>query len=359
MQVSRAVKQCPANQGYVRNQWYTVAFPHEVTRNKLFSRRCLDEKLVLYRTEDGKAAALTDRCGHRQAPFSMGGKIVGNSVQCPYHGIEYGPDGKCTKIPTQEIIPKQAFVRSYPTVETKEFIWCWMGDPAKADKSLLPDLSKFATHEPGWEGSALFTLECKSNYALLFDNLMDTSHVSFLHGQKVDSGRLALTEFEMSVDGNKIHIVRDLKSEIATPEVATAFKIEQGTKYARLQENTAYLPHFVTNFNTISFPDDPKRPPHKRANYVGVLPAGPGLHYQLHYMAISFPSFKGTHFGQANTDRRLAIFNEDNQVLEEIQKSYDELGPEIPEFSIKADQAALRARSLLAAMIEKDAPSGT
>ncbi len=90
----------PAEMGYPRNQWYVAAWSDEVRAGEPLRRVLLDTPVVLYRTEDGKPAALHDRCPHRGALLSMG-KQIGDEVQCPYHGIQFGPDGRCTHVPSQ------------------------------------------------------------------------------------------------------------------------------------------------------------------------------------------------------------------------------------------------------------------
>src|SRR5258708_1118507 len=119
------------------NQWYVVAGREEIGR-KLLARRMLDQPLVLYRTEDGRPVAFPDHCPHRFMELSKG-KLVGDDVQCPYHGMQFGPDGKCTKIPTQGGVPAAMQVRSFPLIERGLWTWIWMGDAQKADPALIPD----------------------------------------------------------------------------------------------------------------------------------------------------------------------------------------------------------------------------
>ena len=76
---------------FVRNAWYVGAWDHEVTR-AMKRRIILDEPVVFFRKDDGTPVALEDRCCHRQAQLSMG-KLVGNIVQCPYHGLQF--DSTC------------------------------------------------------------------------------------------------------------------------------------------------------------------------------------------------------------------------------------------------------------------------
>src|SRR6266568_8211406 len=76
---------------FLRNQWYTAATSTEVCAKPL-ARTICDEPLVIFRGQDGTVAVLTDRCPHRKAPLSAG-EVVGNDIQCGYHGIRFAADG--------------------------------------------------------------------------------------------------------------------------------------------------------------------------------------------------------------------------------------------------------------------------
>jgi phenylpropionate dioxygenase-like ring-hydroxylating dioxygenase large terminal subunit len=162
---------------YVRNAWYPVAWTRDVKR-ELISRRILEEDVVLYRTSAGSPAALEDTCPHRLTPLSMG-RLRGDTIECGYHGMTFNCRGECVRIPGQQIIPRNAQVRSYPVVENMGLAWIWMGDPALANPSALYDLPQY--HAATWsavEGDAL-RIDC--HYLSLADNLCDPAHVSFVH----------------------------------------------------------------------------------------------------------------------------------------------------------------------------------
>ena len=146
---------------YVRNAWYVAAWDHEITRT-MKRRIILDEPVVLFRKDDGTAVALEDRCCHRQAPLSMG-KLIGNVVKCPYHGLEFDATGKCVKVPSQDMVPASARVRSYPVVERNHWVWVWMGERAKADPALIEDFHWM--DDPGWR-STTAALTCPAIEAL-------------------------------------------------------------------------------------------------------------------------------------------------------------------------------------------------
>ncbi len=85
---------------FLKNAWYVGAWDTEIGRQKLLRRTLLNEPVVFYRQEDGSPVALEDKCAHRHAPLSSG-KLVGNSIQCPYHGLEYDATGACVRVPGQ------------------------------------------------------------------------------------------------------------------------------------------------------------------------------------------------------------------------------------------------------------------
>ena len=99
---------------WIRNAWYVAAWADEIT-DKPMARRVCDEPVVLYRDATGKAAALVDMCCHRGAPLSVG-CVVEEGLQCGYHGLIFGADGVCVRIPGQDHIPQGAKVRTYPVV---------------------------------------------------------------------------------------------------------------------------------------------------------------------------------------------------------------------------------------------------
>ena len=122
---------------FLRNYWYVAA-----TTLKSDACRCariiLGEPVVLFRTEQGTPVAFEDRCPHRHLPLSMG-KLAGDELQCRYHGLRFGVDGRCVRVPGQHHIPQAAKVKTYPVVERYHWIWIWMGDPALADPAAITD----------------------------------------------------------------------------------------------------------------------------------------------------------------------------------------------------------------------------
>lgn len=163
----------------LRNFWYVAAIGTEITRTPM-RRTILDEDIVFYRTEDGKAVAVQNRCPHRSFALHTG-TVKGDRIVCGYHGIEYNPDGSCGHVPALNSAPKAFRLDAYPLVEDGPMVWIWMGDKANPDYSRM--IYQDWCSEPGkWTYFTGYSY-MKANYLGLHENLMDLSHFPFLHGK--------------------------------------------------------------------------------------------------------------------------------------------------------------------------------
>jgi len=200
---------------FLRNAWYVAAWDYEVLADTILERLILGRSLIVYRTEAGEPVVLENRCCHRGAPLALGRK-EGDHIRCMYHGLKFAANGDCIEIPGQERIPPNARVQSFPAVQRKRLIWVWMGDPAQADDTLIPDT--FSIQHPGWRTKPGYKL-FRANLALIADNLLDFSHLSFVHeGSLGGSAAIAAATPEISVIGTRaIRIVRRVSNVDPAP----------------------------------------------------------------------------------------------------------------------------------------------
>ena len=170
---------------FPKNTWYVAATSDEVPADKPFGRQICNERVVLYRAQEGRIAAVEDFCPHRGAPLSLGFVREGTLV-CGYHGLEMGCDGKTTAMPGQRVRGFPA-IKSYPVEERHGFIWIWPGDPVKADAALIPQMP---WHDnPDWAyGGGLYHV--KADYRLMIDNLMDLTHETYVHANSIGQAEI-------------------------------------------------------------------------------------------------------------------------------------------------------------------------
>ena len=161
----------------LKNYWYVAAWSEDVGRTPL-GRVLLNEYVMLFRGLDGAPVALENRCAHRNLPLSEG-RLIGDEVECGYHGLVFGRDGVCTHVPGQETVPGWARVKSYPVVERDRWGFVWMGDPDDADPALVPGYHAHIA-DPDWY-AVTGQARVKGGYRLVLDNLLDLSHLSYVH----------------------------------------------------------------------------------------------------------------------------------------------------------------------------------
>jgi phenylpropionate dioxygenase-like ring-hydroxylating dioxygenase large terminal subunit len=213
---------------YLNNAWYVLAAAPEVSRTPM-RRVMLDVPVVLYRTEAGEPVALLDRCPHRFAPLSKG-SVTGDHLQCRYHGLQFSREGLCVHNPHAGPTPRAATVRPFPALERYGFVWVWPGAPAQADPALVPDLHPFG--EPGMRTRS-GCIAIPADYRLVIDNLLDLSHVEFLHPSFKSEGSLESTRHEVREEGGVVHSNRWKHDCLVSPMLRQVWQREVARGDAR------------------------------------------------------------------------------------------------------------------------------
>ena len=195
------------------NQWYVAALSGEISEG-LLARTVCGSPIVLFRTPDGSAAAIEDRCPHRSVPLSHG-ELKDGLVQCAYHGLTVDRTGACVRIPGQDSIPRGARVHAFPLVERWRFVWVWPGEPALADPALIPELRE--ADDPNWAVIEGEPLHARADYRLLIDNLLDPGHVSFVHRSTLGTAAVADIPVTTTRSGDRVTVSRWILGQAPAP----------------------------------------------------------------------------------------------------------------------------------------------
>ena len=334
---------------YLRNAWYVAAWDHHVG-DGLLARTILDEPIVFFRDRDGTVAALEDRCCHRSAPLSIG-RLMGGEVECGYHGLRFDRTGACVKVPSQDLVPPGACVRSYKVVEKNRWVWIWMGEAARADESLIPDY--FWHDDPAWATiEDYFHVNC--HYQALIDIQLDQTHSPYVHPDTLGNAAKLRIKPNVTREPRALRCERLMPNDEPPPLWAKAARIEgKGDSWNRW----VYTPPATIMFD------------------VGAAQAGTGAFegnrehgITVHNSHAITPETADTthHFwsnardfdiDNADTTEQLQVirkvFREDLVMVEAQHRRLAQF-PNAPQIDVAMDHPTIQARNLLARLIEEE-----
>lgn len=336
---------------FIRDAWYVAAWDRDLG-NQPVPITLLGEDVVLYRQVDGRAAALEDACAHRKLPLSMG-RIKGNHIECGYHGLQFNAAGECVHIPCSERIPRNARVRSYPIELRYGLLWIWMGRPDAADPQDIIQVAHW--NEAGWGATSGDSMMVAANYLLVTDNLLDPSHVAWVHPSSFGDAACESTPVEVVATATGVYASRWMYST----EVAPLYR-----QFVRFAGPCDRLQHYEVRF-----------PSHALVKAVFV-PAGSGLSESSHHESVFimdsynfltpvdetrtryfwFQVHNATR--QAGDASRVlaegvkGAFEEDRVILNAVQKNLSRT--RTPHIDIAIDSAPLRFRRLTRRLLEAE-----
>lgn len=161
----------------LRNHWY-VACRSKALRRKPLAISILDTPIVLFRGTGGRAAALLDRCAHRNVPLSLG-RIDDERLACRYHGWRYDNAGACTNVPAlcDGGAGEARRVPAFATAEHQGFVWVY----ATADAEPPSQPFTFPYLESDDFGTFQLDYEVEASLHATLENMLDVPHTAFLH----------------------------------------------------------------------------------------------------------------------------------------------------------------------------------
>ena len=332
-----------------RNGWYVAAFCEDIGE-ALLSRWILGEPVVLYRKADGTAVAVGGRCPHRYYPLGAS-KRVGDAIQCGYHGITFGADGRCTRIPSQDTVPGVYKIPSYPLVERGLWAFIWMGDPDKADEALIPSNEEMGYGLEGFTYKPYHTMHVEGRYQLLNDNLLDLTHLGFLHASSIGTEENASAPEERQVGERKVVSWRWLRDAACPP--LTVSNTGYDGRIDRLSGMTFFAPGFHAGLDeTYVVASHPQRGGECLRSAKVFHAVTPATRHETNYFfalgskdAVEVDILKGA---------LLPVLEEDAFATAEIEKIITRCEKLDPELMLKSDGTAVEGRRILQRMMDAE-----
>jgi vanillate O-demethylase monooxygenase subunit len=115
--------------------------------------------------------------------------------------------GRVEEMAGQSNCPKNVGIRSYRTLERGAVVWIWMGEAEQADLSKLPPQDWM--ENPAWERSQGY-LSLQGSYVRLHENLLDLTHLSFLHAKSFGTPDYAKAAFESVIGDGQFALLRNV-----------------------------------------------------------------------------------------------------------------------------------------------------
>ena len=346
-----------SKRNYPYNCWWVAATIREVSRKPL-SRWLLEQRVALFRLQDGTPVALEDRCAHRWAPLSQG-KVLGDEIACPYHGFRYDSRGRCTLVPSQSHAPSALQLRSYPVRDHGGYVWVWMGDSNKADPALLPEIPWFV--DPTFIRVGGY-LEVGCNYMLIQENVLDLTHVAHLHADAQQEGWQEPPS-DVIVTDSAVTYRKSIANVPVAPIIVDLMGVDSGSKLDRLDWGTFFSPACHVSGSDYQ---SAARGKGARSRYIvrGLHCTTPVSPNRCHYWW-----GLAQDFGRELPDEELSVFvaelnsflegvvKQDREVLEAIQTTIEQdiRGESAPEGLVGADRAVVAARRILKKSLEAQA----
>ncbi|WP_027854197.1 aromatic ring-hydroxylating dioxygenase subunit alpha [Marinobacterium litorale] len=339
---------------FIHNEWYVVALSHEISR-ELMSRTVLGRQLVLFRKEDGSPVALDNRCGHRNFPLSRSA-LEGDTVVCGYHGLRYNERGECVEVPSQCNCAGIS-IRNYPLHQQGPVIWIWMGEPEEADIDKIPAMPML---DEGWVTSEDY-MHLKASYVYLHENLLDLTHLSFLHAKTFGTPDYARAKFDTEITEDRFWLKRYVVPTRLPPVWAKPTGLE-GRDAARITTSDFVSPalHIVhAEFYDIAL-DESERPDQRiKTAHIPTPETATSTHYfVVHGRNFALEENEVTGFMH---EQLMAAFDEDVvglEAMEELLASRSE-EDDFFEISLTADAASVAMRRYLKRRAEAEAAERT
>lgn len=343
------------NRTIVRNRWYVAGTSDEITREPM-ERTILGKPIVFYRTESGDPVAMYGICPHRYFPLAQG-KLVGDAIMCGYHGFTFDKGGDCINVPSQGTAAKFC----QPTYKVKErgaLCWIWMGDDDKCDDSLLPPYEDFGMGRNGWYDSSYNYLHINARPQLLIDNLLDLTHLPYVHHHVPGGEALAKTDNRDDERNGVYYFNRDTYVPWNPFHRMVYGDDAQYEGIAMFDNETAfYGPELIrTGLGFHKSIDGNENVP--KLGTIHIMHAiTPETEKTCHYFGFAVRDFR---IGDKELDdfwvaSDTKIRNQDKAAIEAIESRVDESAQIQKELLARSDRGAVKVRKRIQAMLDEEA----
>ena len=170
--------------------WFRAARSDSLRIRGVLSVSWLGEELVLFRGEDGAARAIPAHCPHLGADLGQGGRVVGNTIECPFHHWRLDGDGRCVSVSGGRVPEARNAARRFPVCERNGAVMVWFDAPGRAPLWDVPALPEVA--DPEWTRlRPARGATARTHVQEVCENGVDLAHFTVVHGHQIEAARTA------------------------------------------------------------------------------------------------------------------------------------------------------------------------
>lgn len=206
--------------------WFQVAWSDEIGIGDVHKMKYFDQEMVAWRAESGELTVMNAYCEHLGAHLGYGGQVVGEMLQCPFHGWQWNQQGRNVRIPYQDHPNRGRRIRTYPVAERNESVYIWHDVQRREPYFEAPDV--FAAFDDGSSAADYHpqqrlygeSLELHPQYVL--ENGVDFAHFKFVHHTPIVpvftrhdfADAVSYVDFTITFEGDDGQRIEDVNSGV-------------------------------------------------------------------------------------------------------------------------------------------------
>ncbi|WP_205876959.1 Rieske 2Fe-2S domain-containing protein [Mycobacterium camsae] len=206
--------------------WFQVAWSDEIGVGDVHTMKYFDQEMIAWRADSGQLTVMNAYCEHLGAHLGYGGKVVGEVLQCPFHGWQWNQQGRNVCIPYQDRPNRGRRIHTYPVVERNESVYIWHDIESRAPFFEAPDIfADFGddrSRADYYAQQRLFRqgLELHPQYVL--ENGVDFAHFKYVHNTPIVpiftrhdfQEPVSYVDFTITFEGDDQQSIEDVRSGV-------------------------------------------------------------------------------------------------------------------------------------------------
>lgn len=170
--------------------WFQVAWSDEIAVRAVHRMKYFGQEMIAWRAESGQLTVMNAYCEHLGAHLGFGGSVVGEVLQCPFHGWQWNQQGRNVCIPYEDRPNRGRRITTYPVVERNGSVYIWHDTEGREPFFDPPDV--FASFDDGsseadyYPQQRLFEQGHEMHPQYVLENGVDFAHFKYVHGTPIN-----------------------------------------------------------------------------------------------------------------------------------------------------------------------------